>query len=224
MLCSGSFALEKHLKEMGKKRAASRGDKIHAALEGKLSPDALNHSDRICYERCVFEEGRLVELLNFEGSTVVRENRFWGFDGEGEPLFSAKPDVVYFSPDSRALIINYKTGHPNPHTGYIPVGPIEQNEQMFTEGTLVAYSEKFTIKSAIIALIHPNYALPDKSISQHTRLSVEELQSLYEKEKIASISALDENAERTPGRKQCEFCLGAKLKACPEFLASNLPK
>lgn len=211
--CPGSFQLEAHLSDPSNRAPAARGERIHAAMEGKLPVERLSHSDRICYERLAFEEGRLVEELGFEGATQFKEQRLWYKSGERR-LFSGKPDVIHVL-SNRALVVNFKTG-------FFPSTPIKHNRQMLCEGVLVAASGNWQFDHIVVALIHPNCALEDGKISQYVRHSIIDLQRasrLFEK---AVEDALDPDAPRVPSAKACLWCLGRKNKCCQEFLTSGL--
>jgi hypothetical protein len=206
--CLGSFLLESHLTEKGNRTAATRGDKIHAALEGKTPIANLPHSDRICAERMAYQEAELVEELEFEGATQFKEQRFWVHEN-GKKLFSAKPDVVHVSSD-RLLAVNFKSGH-------YPVHPIEVNNQMICEGVAAAAAGNFLFKEIAIALIHPNCPLENGKIRQHRIIPIEQIKIHLMELIKTSKEAIMPGAPFNPSEENCRWCKGRKSKACHAY-------
>jgi hypothetical protein len=189
------------------KPAADRGVRIHSVMEGTRTIASLNKSDRICAERIMFEEARLIDELNFEGAVQIKEERFWAF-GEGfEKLVSAKPDVVHVL-NNRALIINYKTGH------YAP-DPIVDNWQMHTEGAIVADSLGY-LQEVTTCMIHPNVGV-DGKLSQFTTFDRPAILRKLWEIKSACQEALLIEARLTPGDAQCKFCKAKKMGLCDTY-------
>jgi hypothetical protein len=210
--CIGSFLMEKHLADLGSRAAAKRGEKIHAVMDGSVAMEALSHSDKLCAERMMFEEGRLVEELGFEGATQFKEKRLW-FKAGGEMIFSGKPDVIHVL-SRRVLIINYKTGF------YAPT-PIEKNRQMLCEAILVAHASSYLFDSVSVALIHPQVDIEGR-ISQHHTFDISHICMVAPVFEMIATDAMNEDAPRSPSEKNCRFCKGQKNSMCPEFLASGL--
>lgn len=215
LLCLGSFELERRVQDKGGIAAKRRGTKIHDFLMGTVSFDKLGKSQKICAERCMYEEGRIIENLNMEGGAQIREKRL-KLIREGRTIFSGQSDVTHFY-EHTALIVNYKSG-------FYPVTPIKENWQMISEAILTAYHFN-EIKKIYTCLIHPNAPLVDGSISQVESYDSEELlfnPNFMLKLSKACYDALQANAPRTPGHKQCEWCHGKKQECCPEYLSSKV--
>lgn len=214
--CLGSFHLEAHLVDIGNRKPANYGEKVHAVMEGRLKMDGLTHSGKICAERMAYQEGELVEELGFEGSTQFKEQRFWTKDQSGKKLFSGKPDVVHILHD-RALVINFKTGFANPRTGYVPVTPIGQNKQMLCEAIVVAGSGNWLFKSISVALIHPNYKLENGAIRQSLTKPIEQIRMHLAPMIQTAVGAVHPEAPFNPSVKNCEWCRGKKSGACAAY-------
>jgi hypothetical protein len=206
--CAGSFQLEKRLTDPSCRKAARRGDRIHDVMAGKAAFANLSHSDKICAERMMYEEGRLVEKLEFEGAKQIREQRFKIIGFGMETVVSGKPDVVHIMAN-RALVINYKTG-------FYASDPIAKNYQMLTEGCCVHFHMDF-LESLTIGLIHPNFE-ENGEISQHHTMPKSKWLSIRKIITMGAIKAIEPDAPRTPGEKQCQWCLGKKTKACREYI------
>jgi len=209
LACPGSFLMEAHLGDTGNRSAANRGTKIHAALEGSIPMAKLSHSDRICVERISFEEAKLVEQFSMEGAHQLKEVRLWHVSGE-EKIFSGQPDIIHYT-HSRALVINYKTGH-------YPPTPINKNVQMETEGALAAINvrdEGKELTSVAVALIHPNCTVDGKVAQAHTYSVKHLLYDSVPKLDSAAREALKVDAPRRAG-PHCEWCRGKKHGICPE--------
>lgn len=210
MNCLGSFLFEKQQEDTRSAyvlKTSKRGDKIHAALAGHIPLEKLSKSDFICYERCSFEEGRLVQEHGFEGAQVIREERL-KLEENGRVYHTGKPDVVHFF-KNKALIINYKTGH-------LPVENPAVNWQCVSEAILVAHNFKAT--SLIGVVIHPYAPLENGAISQVYTYSSKQIEAYGNALKQGAFQALVPIAPRTPG-EWCTYCRGAKNKTCPEWLS-----
>lgn len=212
MLCHGSFELERRVPDIGGVAAKRRGSKIHEFLMGGFPFEKLGKSQKICAERCMFEEARRVEGCNMERATQIREKRLRLLDNDRRTLFSGQSDVIYFYGET-ALIINYKTG-------FYPVTPIHENWQMISEGILTAYHFQDVV-DVMTCLIHPNAPLESGSISQVAYYTSNEL--LFANKYLPSLlhacrEALKPNASRTPSKEACMWCHGKKQGCCPEYL------
>lgn len=211
MHCVGSFQLERQLPDVRSnyvKRTARRGERIHDVAAGKIPIDTLSFSDRVCTERFMFEEARLVEKFNFEGSEQIREHRLY-LKHKGRVYHSGKPDVIH-KLGNRALVINYKTGFLQPI-------PIQENWQCKSEGVLAAF--QYSLKQVVTALIHPN-APVGGDISQFYIMEYDEIVGDHAILQAACVGAVQKEVRRTPG-PWCEFCKGCRHKACPEWLQMN---
>lgn len=109
-LCPGSFLLEQSIQQPDVSGAdAQIGNRIHGYLAGEGI--SLNEEETRIATDCRLQEVELAKaVFPFkENLQRMREKRLWDYDGNFNRSWSGKPDVVYHD-ESRALVIDYKTG------------------------------------------------------------------------------------------------------------------
>jgi len=109
-LCPGSFLLEQSIQQPDVSGAdAQIGNRIHGYLAGEGI--ALNEEETRIATDCRLQEVELAKaVFPFqENLQRMREKRLWDYDANFNLSWSGKPDVVYHD-ESRALVIDYKTG------------------------------------------------------------------------------------------------------------------
>lgn len=206
-LCAGSFQLERDYPGP-ENAAAKRGTKIHAALEGKISWESLNKSDKISVERHAYNENSLIEQFSMEGSSLFKEKRFWVVGDDLEPRFSAQPDRVHIK-DDRAMVLNYKNGR-------LPLKPIDKSWQIAVEvATVIANFPG--IKTIIGGLIHPN--APKVNNKEHQTITWSRETVLVNTPTLIKVAeeAMKPDAIRVPGEEQCLYCSGRKCGICEKY-------
>lgn len=204
MQCLGSFHMEKKLADLGSNKPAIRGTRIHDVLGLQLSMESLSYSDKVCAERCAFEEARLVQEYSMEGAAPIREKRLY-LKSKGRVYHTGKPDVVH-ALGKKLLVINFKTGWHAPEDPAI-------NWQSVSEAILARNEHKATDVTA--AMIHPNAPVKG-AISQAYSYSLRQLKEYGAILESGCKAALKPDAQRVPGH-HCKFCRGAKHKLCPEW-------
>lgn len=216
--CHGSFNAEQRYsqEEESEFLVRDQGDEVHEVLETD-SIDKLDDGEikRIAAGVKKLEKKAIEDFAMNLGLTrkefdsevqVIREERFWILDKDGNQIFSAKPDLVMIHADS-ALVVDYKTG-------YLPVTPAIRNMQIRTQ-CLAVWKNHPTlrhIRGAVAAyrltgsLVQVDYELGDLFAAMR------ELTHILWRTR-------DPDAERVPG-DWCRYC-PAKAN-CPQAAAYAL--
>ena len=205
-LCPGRHLAQKGIAETDPGEDASRGSRIHAALEVG-NPTALVGDEVDCYEQLAgMEQQSLASWGNRdEVYDCRREERIW--IDLGNCQHSGKPDVVYVDAvDGRAIVLDYKTGRAD-------VIDSPNNLQLRDLAVLVA--RKHLVSEITVAILQPF-----KGIVQTTYVVADLLKALQEQEERV-LASNNPTSQRIPGSVQCKYCRGRA--ACPEFLAQALP-
>jgi hypothetical protein len=173
--------------------AADKGTRIHEALENG-NYDKLSDSEKITASIIEYQEGQLVDSNNFEGSKIIKEERYWLTDlKQFKGVFSGKPDRIHVN-GSRALNINYKTG-------FSFVVPIERNWQVRSECVLIA--ENLQVTEVLAALIHPHHP---ETFRQEATFNIGHL-TTYRETILKAVEQMDKpDAPRTPNPVSCMYC------------------
>lgn len=197
---------------------AEAGRRIHRLYSGVEDPEATQA------ERDRAEQGRQIDLkmkqqwLGFfecepeAQITELREHRWWLKDESGKDVYSGQSDVAWirgnFGEDADILVGDLK-GLWGEHD------PAPINVQIRRYIALIAVNLKdmgFSgVRSAMAYLNQPAVTLNPVPVQfdqpDIAKAIVEMWEDLY--------AMMDENAERTPGPRQCGKCRGKLI--CPEF-------
>lgn len=123
--CPGSWLAESKCAPEEESEDAATGTYLHDCMEHDRTPDDPEQAEIV--EFCHQVEGELVRDVfgdEFGNLTVIREERMFATDENGNVVFSGKPDVVYYSPlKDIALILDYKFGR-------LRVDAVEENRQL----------------------------------------------------------------------------------------------
>lgn len=206
-LCRGSFNLEQQAPEPPKDASATEGTKIHYALQHGLVDDL--GEEEIMYHACKRQERAAVFAAFGEidpdaigGLTVLREERLHIYEGD-KVASSGKYDVLYGNAATDTyLIIDYKTGNQ-------PATPAPENLQL--RGLAVALHQLWKPKLIYAAIIQPKVPSNPLSITSYDQESIR-----YAEHEILKLldEAMDPDAPRTAGEKQCRWCKAKSI--CPE--------
>ena len=199
MRCPGSVALVAQVVGDRGSQWTERGTKIHAVLEGKINLDDLNPSDKVTASRIMDVEAQMVDNCAMEGAEVISERRLWAFGD----AWSGKLDRLHRH-GNVGLLIDFKTGWGQPV-------PVAESWQM--KGLAVLVHETFEIDTLVAAVIHPNS--PDGRSSVRTEWGADEIEVFGLQ--IADTLAHLQDAPRTAGKHQCQWCPARQV--CPEYQA-----
>ena len=197
--CLGSFDLERQVAEVESSGDAAIGNRIHAALA--LEPVSnLTTDETWIIDRCREQELELVKQTFGELETnCFREKRLWSLDGEGNRLWSGKPDVIYTASDegmTYGLIIDYKSGR----------GAVESAAENLQLRCLVALLDEswgFTLDRITVAIIQPLAGPPSVAVYESSDIHNAIIESA---ELMGEIKKLGK--PRTPSESACRYCKG----------------
>lgn len=231
LLCAGSWYAEKPLPNVSNPEAI-RGTAAHTMLEIVLQGNAAVKNQQTLVVPSEESEGGIYEL-NIEDTSAVREALQYieNLPGGGEirselkvdpGVFLDRDDVygtldvvitINFLGDIEIEIIDYKHG--------VVVVEVPGNSQLvlYTLGLIAKEIEEhnapmggFNYK---LTIVQPRAYHPEGTI-RSVRYTYTELMEFAKQYKAAADAADDPNASRTPGVKQCRYCLArttcAKLR------------
>ena len=212
--CEGSHNAQKGLPQH-KNKDATHGTDIHNALAGKTDPNDLAPSNYDTYEKCKEVEEKCLSIwkentIPFEeGDTLeeIREQRLYLNEGYA-PVASGEYDVIYIHrPSKSGLILDYKTLFGD-HT------PAPGNYQLRIDCVMAA--DLFFLENLTVGLVQPNVS-PQYSLCSYGPVDIETAKGEI---MAALVRARDPEAARTPGAKQCRWCLArGNPDRCPESVA-----
>jgi Protein of unknown function (DUF2800) len=203
-LCPGSFNLERMLPPAPEDPDAASGTKIHAALAGSTEAlAALDDIEQETYERSFsLVEKILAKTLPPNQKPNVYAELREVLCHEGRPIMSGKVDLLVVTPYN-GTVIDFKTGR-GEHT------EAPSNLQLRSQAVIMA--EIFNLRYVAVALAQPWESMnPTVAIYNQEDLSKAKIEIVW-----IITRALEPDAPRIPGNKQCRFCR-AKT-SCPEAL------
>jgi len=204
MRCTGSRALIAQLIADGaiprprETKYTLAGNKVHKALQTGDASD-LCESQKVSVDIISSKEAQLIDDYNIDVDFVWRELREWSFDIAGNKIYSAKPDVVFYSKHNRTLMsINYKSGR-------VEVAPMDENYQVAAECLVYvnkAQNMGLLVEKAVGCIIQP-LVKPIIKTREYTLAELYQLEPMFEEqcEKIEK-----NNVSFTAGQIQCEYC------------------
>ena len=203
--CPGSWLAESKCPPEEESEDAATGTYLHDCMEHNRTPDDPEQAELI--EFCFQVEGELVEdIFDEEASklTIIREERMFATDEDGNVIFSGKPDKVYYSPlKDIALILDYKFGR-------LAVDPVEQNRQLPALAVLLRYKLGSCPSTIFAGIIQPYVSRRKpqlvKFLPEHLDAAERYLRNIITDAEIP-------NAPLRPDEKACRYCR-AKT-ACP---------
>lgn len=203
--CPGSWLAESKCPPEEESEDAATGTYLHDCMEHNRTPDDPEQAELI--EFCFQVEGELVEdIFDEEASklTIIREERMFATDEDGNVIFSGKPDKVYYSPlKDIALILDYKFGR-------LAVDPVEQNRQLAALAVLLRYKLGSCPSTIFAGIIQPYVSRRKpqlvKFLPKHLDAAERYLRNIITDAEIP-------NAPLRPDEKACRYCR-AKT-ACP---------
>lgn len=203
--CPGSWLAESKCPPEEESEDAATGTYLHDCMEHNRTPDDPEQAELI--EFCFQVEGELVEdIFDEEASklTIIREERMFATDEDGNVIFSGKPDKVYYSPlKDIALILDYKFGR-------LAVDPVEQNRQLAALAVLLRYKLGSCPSTIFAGIIQPYVSRRKpqlvKFLPEHLDAAERYLRNIITDAEIP-------NAPLRPDEKACRYCR-AKT-ACP---------
>ncbi len=203
--CPGSWLAESKCPPEEESEDAATGTYLHDCMEHNRTPDDPEQAELI--EFCFQVEGELVEdIFDEEASklTIIREERMFATDEDGNVIFSGKPDKVYYSPlKDIALILDYKFGR-------LAVDPVEQNRQLAALAVLLRYKLGSCPSTIFAGIIQPYVSRRKpqlvKFLPEHLDAAERYLRKIITDAEIP-------NAPLRPDEKACRYCR-AKT-ACP---------
>lgn len=214
-VCQGRHLAQVGLKEPAPSADAVAGTDIHAALAGWTNPANLPFARRELFDECREIEKKVV--IDYFGEQppvpirVIREaqdgsNRLWvRFAKDGQQYeHSGQTDVIYRS-GTRALIIEYKTGANE-------VAESPTNLQLRDQAVLV-YGNHTLLEEIATAVVQP-------LVSRESQICVYDRDSLVRARDEMYERVVQSNTPgrtRTPGQKQCAFCLARVNGTCVEY-------
>lgn len=203
-LCKGSWLLEQQCVDHQRSMTdVLIGNRVHAVMAGEAVPN-LSGEEISLIERIRSQEATLVAATfqNQPIHRVIREQRLWATDRDGNKLWSGKPDVVFANED-HALIIDYKTGR----------GEVEEAAKNLQLRCLVALvDEHFGLghfNQITVAIIQPLAGQPSVCCYDSKAIT----QAVREADEIMSAVKLN-GQSRTPSEESCKYCKGKPY--CPE--------
>ena len=203
--CPGSWLAESKCPPEEESEDAATGTYLHDCMEHNRTPDDPEQAELI--EFCFQVEGELVEdIFDEEASklTIIREERMFATDEDGNVIFSGKPDKVYYSPlKDIALILDYKFGR-------LAVDPVEQNRQLAALAVLLRYKLGSCPSTIFAGIIQPYVS---RRKPQLVKFLPEHLDAAERYLRKIIADAEVPNAPLRPDEKACRYCR-AKT-ACP---------
>lgn len=212
--CPGSFGLSLEVANKSSEDA-DRGKRVHRAL-AKGTFEGLALDERDSYERChAMAEQVIAQWAMKETFTREHEVEFFLSLGTrpnshvGAPLLGTTDILCINTARTRALIIDYKTGH-------TPVVESRKNKQMRAYAVLV--SRKLKIGNVTVVIVQPIAPLIRADYNQT------DIQKSYNEISDIIHTAYESDARNVGDH--CTYC-PAQMK-CPEFTglaleAENLP-
>lgn len=211
-LCVGRHLAQAGLEDIGSEDS-TKGDRIHAALAGWVNPTTLSFEEREMFDACRDLERK--QCIDYFGETpspvrVIREaqdgsTRLWvRFEKDGKQMsHSGQPDVV-FRCGTRALVMEYKTGHNE-------VAESSSNMQLRDQAVLVYGNHTLLEEIATVVIqplitTSPQICIYDKEALNRSQFA------MYDR----IVASNTTGAKRTPGEKQCQYCR-AKNGHCVEY-------
>lgn len=186
---------------------ASRGDRIHAWLEGvakgDIPPPLDDPEEQDVAERCLRQSGELIQQhIGIEDDRLV-ETRLW----DRFRKWSGKADLVVIDKPWNALVIDYKTGRGD-------VESAEGNLQLRALAVLVSELPETWIESVTVAIVQPLAGPPSVC-----RYDLDALQRAGDEIEDIMAKASATNQPRNPG-PWCQYCRAAGSAHCPESKAN----
>ena len=184
---------------------ASRGDRIHAWLEGMakgtIPPPLADLEERDVAERCLWQSGELIrDHVGVEVDRLV-ETRMW----DASHSWSGKADLVVIDNHNTALVIDYKTGR----------GDVEEavgNLQLRALAVLVA--SNLDVDPVTVVIVQPLAGPP--SVCRYGLIDLDK--AAVEIDEIMA-KATATNQPRNPG-PWCQYCRASGTDRCPESRAN----
>lgn len=223
LLCPGRHLAQRGL-EGYESRDATSGQIVHACFAGTLDPATLSTSQQKTVER-----GREIEAVvaeqwfkqvghklaprdGIEAEQVMkrahRELRLWAYKN-GQRVHSGAVDALWLAGDMKfALIEDLKSL-------FGDVEDAASNQQLRDYAALVHLN--YGCEEVAVFVNQPNvrWRMEDQKLviykMDDLKLAVEQLQRRVHNSNLL-------NAPRTPGLKQCKYCLACATDRCPESL------
>ena len=186
---------------------ASRGDRIHAWLEGMsngtIPPPLADPEEQDVAERCLWQSGELIRQHIGTPRDGIVETRLW----DRFRRWSGKADLVVIDTEGRALVIDYKTGRGDVETA-------EGNLQLRALAVLVAELPETWIESVTVAIVQPLAGPPSVC-----RYDLAALQRAGDEIEDIMAKANANGQPRNPG-PWCQYCRAAGTDRCQESKAN----
>lgn len=203
--CPGSWHAESICPPEEEGEDATTGSYLHDCMEHNRMPDDPEQAELV--EFCFQAEGELVKDVfgeDVSSLTVIREERMFAKDENGDVVFSGKPDVVYYSTlKDVALILDYKFGR-------LAVDSVEQNRQLAALAVLLRFKLGACPSAVFAGIIQPYVSRRKPTLVKFLPGHLEAAEK-YLRKVIAD--AEEPNAPLRPDEKACRYCR-AKT-ACP---------
>lgn len=203
--CPGSWHAESICPPEEEGEDATTGTYLHDCMEHNRMPDDPEQAELV--EFCFQSEGELVKDVfgeDVSSLTVIREERMFAKDENGDVVFSGKPDVVYYSTlKDVALILDYKFGR-------LAVDSVEQNRQLAALAVLLRF-KLGSCPSAIFAGIIQPYV--SRRMPQLVKFLPEHLEAAERYLRKIIADAEEPNAPLRPDEKACRYCRAKTV--CP---------
>lgn len=196
--CPGSWFAELKCPPEEESEDAATGTYLHSCMEQECTPDDPEQAEVI--EFCHQIEKELTEDIfgdAIPGLTIIKEERMFARDEQGNVIFSGKPDKVYFSPHKdTALILDYKFGR-------LPVDPVEKNRQLAALAVLFRYKLGHCPASIFAGIIQPYVSRRKPQLVQFLPHHLDAAEE-YLRKIIADAEMPD--APLCPDEKTCRYC------------------
>lgn len=183
------------------------GNRIHAALAGKLDPASLVLDEREIFDACREIEAKVVHKV-FGGqrpAKTFRHERYWGrIQGAGNSVIehSGEVDVIHrLGP--KGLILDYKT-----LTGDVQHSPMNQQ---LRDLAVLAKGNLF-LSEVVVAIVQPLVTWdPELCTYDESALARSETE-MWQR----IVKSNDPASQRIAGDLQCKFCKAALAGKCVE--------
>lgn len=203
--CPGSFLAEKALPWVEGDQA-DEGKLLHAVMNCAAVQDRLDGEQKLSIRICTSAGATLVEEHLSGPTKFVRERRLRCQIGDME--ISGVVDFQAWDGYGSHLVIDWKFGRE-------PVDPAEANRQLRAYAVLAARNREdgFATK-VVVAVVQPRVELERRiSVAVYTP---EDLIAAAEEMQALAAQAVNPDAPRNPGPKQCKYCRAGGTDRCPE--------